>query len=384
MTASAPDPVLETAKAGGWKSWLPKVILTVLGIALAYFIFDYMASNFGGFEKGVQAAFSMPALWTGLAIVAAIVAIGVYPLTAPAAIPGLKYEAAFVDRQGGFAISTTIPFGGGPIAVATQYAILARYGVQQRLAAAAVAADAIWTYLMTFGAPGVALVLLWVFERRTLTGNECGAIPCDTIDIIIIIAGVVCLLSMAGIAFVLRSRSNAQKVGDFAQGALGRVFRLIKRTPPNVVESVVGFNDTAAEMVGKRWLPITITNVLAQLTPMFVVLAALRGVGAGGLRGVLRRAAAHDRAARPGRCRHRRRGAHRHAGGLRRDVRAGGRRRCHLAGVLLPAADGARLDRGGLLRHPPAARATQGRGVGLVVLGVGGHLAVESAAEDHQ
>ena len=280
MTASAPDPVLETAKAGGWKSWLPKVILTVLGIALAYFIFDYMASNFGGFEKGVQAAFSMPALWTGLAIAAAIVAIGVYPLTAPAAIPGLKYEAAFVDRQGGFAISTTIPFGGGPIAVATQYAILARYGVQQRLAAAAVAADAIWTYLMTFGAPGVALVLLWVFERRTLTGNECGAIPCDTIDIIIIIAGVVCLLSMAGIAFVLRSRSNAQKVGDFAQGALGRVFRLIKRTPPNVVESVVGFNDTAAEMVGKRWLPITITNVLAQLTPMFVVLAALRGVGA--------------------------------------------------------------------------------------------------------
>lgn len=274
------DTPIEAARAGGWKSWLPKVILTVLGIALAYFIFDYMASNFGGFEKGVQAAFSMPVGWTLAAIGAALIAIGVYPLTAMAAIPGLGYEPAFVDRQGGFAIATTIPFGGGPIAVATQYAILARYKVEQRLAAAAVAADAIWTYLMTFGAPGVALVLLWIFERRTLTGNECGAIPCATIDIIIIIAGVVCLVSMAGIAFVLRSRANAQRVGDFAQGVLGRVFRLIKRTPPNVVESVVGFNDTAAEMVGKRWVPITITNVLAQLTPMFVVLAALRGVGA--------------------------------------------------------------------------------------------------------
>lgn len=280
MTTSAPEPVLAAAKEGGWKSWLPKVILTALGIGLAYFIFDYMANNFGGFEKGVQAAFSMPPIWTIAAIVAAIIAIGVYPLTAPAAIPKLGYVPAFVDRQGGFAISTTIPFGGGPIAVATQYAILARYGVEQRLAAAAVAADAIWTYLMTFGAPGVALILLWIFERRTLSGSECGAIPCETIDVIIIIAGVICLVSMAGIAFVLRSRSNAQKVGEFAQGALGRVFRLIKRTPPNVVESVVGFNDTAAEMVGKRWVPITLTNVLAQLTPMFVVLAALRGVGA--------------------------------------------------------------------------------------------------------
>lgn len=280
VTTSAPEPVLEAAKEGGWKSWLPKIILTVLGIGLAYFIFDYMANNFGGFEKGVQAAFSMPPIWTIAAIVAAIIAIGVYPLTAPAAIPKLGYVPAFVDRQGGFAISTTIPFGGGPIAVATQYAILARYGVEQRLAAAAVAADAIWTYLMTFGAPGVALILLWIFERRTLSGSECGALPCETIDLIIIIAGVICLVSMAGIAFVLRSRSNAQKVGEFAQGALGRVFRLIKRTPPNVVESVVGFNDTAAEMVGKRWIPITLTNILAQITPMFVVLAALRGVGA--------------------------------------------------------------------------------------------------------
>ena len=189
MSAAAPEPVLEVAREGGWKSWLPKVILTVLGIALAYFIFSYMASNFGGFEQGVKAAFSMPPVWTLAAIVAAIIAIGVYPLTAPAAIPKLGYVPAFVDRQGGFAISTTIPFGGGPIAVATQYAILARYGVEQRLAAAAVAADALWTYLMTFGAPGVALILLWIFERRTLTGSECGAIPCETIDVIIIIAG---------------------------------------------------------------------------------------------------------------------------------------------------------------------------------------------------
>lgn len=280
VTKDPLEELRQVERKGGWKSWLPKVVMTVIGIALAYFIFRYMADNFGGFQQGVEAAFSMPVGWTVAAIVAALIAIGIYPLTAPAAIPGLHYWPAFVDRQGGFAISTTIPFGGGPIAVGTQYAILAKYGVQQRLAAAAVAADALWTYLMTFGAPGVALILLWVFERRTLSGDECGAISCGTIDVIVILTGVICLVSMLGIAFVLRSRANAEKVGRFAQGAIGGVFRFIKRTPPNVFDSVVGFNDTAAEMVGTRWKQITLANVAAQLAPMLVIIAALEGVGA--------------------------------------------------------------------------------------------------------
>ncbi len=287
MSPPRPAPDVDPDPTGrprsGVRAWLPKVILGVVGLALAYFIFRYMAENFGGFEQGVQAALSMPTGWTIAAIAGAILAIAVYPLTAPAAIPGLGYVPAFVDRQGGFAISTTIPFGGGPIAVGTQYAILAKYGVPQRLAAAAVAADAIWTYLMTFGAPGIALLLLWIFERRALTGESCGGISCSTIDAIIIVASIVCLVSIVAIAFVLRSRTNAERVGNFAQGVIGGIFEFIKRTPPNVVETVVGFNDTAAEMVGRRWLPITLTNILAQLTPMLVILAALRGVGAEGV-----------------------------------------------------------------------------------------------------
>jgi len=277
-----PDATTDSAvtKKRGRGGLIAKVVMTIVGLVLAYFIFDFMASNFGGFEEGVQAAFSMPTVWTIAAIVAGIFAIAVYPLTAQAAIPKLGYEAAFVNRQGGFAISTTIPFGGGAIAVGTQYAILARYGVTQRLAAAAVAADAIWTYLMTFGAPGVALALLWIFERRAATGDSCGELSCEAIDIIVIIAGVVCLVSIAAIAFVLRSRTNAKRVGDIAQGALGWLFGFIKRTPPNVVDTVVGFNDTAAEMVRTRWLPITLTNLLAQIAPMFVIIAALQGVGA--------------------------------------------------------------------------------------------------------
>ena len=75
-----------------------------------------------------------------VAIVAAgVVNIVVYPFTATAAIPELRYRHAFVDRQAGFLISNVIP-GGGAFAVGTQYSILSRYGVSANAAAAAVSA----------------------------------------------------------------------------------------------------------------------------------------------------------------------------------------------------------------------------------------------------
>lgn len=277
MTQAAP------AKPRGpwWKTWLPKVVLTIAGLAAAYFIFVALAGRLGSFEQGVKLAFSLPTGWMIAIVASAIVAIGVYPLTAIAAIPHVGYKAAFIDRQGGFTISTGIPFGGGPLAVATQYGVLAKYGIEQRLAAAAVAADAVWTYLMTFGAPAIGLILLFVVERRSLSSDECGPVSCEVIDLVCVVTGLICLVSVVGIAFVLRSKTNARKVGEFAQGVIGKVFHYIKRTPPNVVESVVGFNDSASDMVGNRWKSLTVANVAAQLTPLLVIYCALWGTGAG-------------------------------------------------------------------------------------------------------
>lgn len=266
-----------------WKSWLPKVIFSILGLAAAAFIFLAMSKAFGSFAQGWETAMSVPRPWLIAIIVASVFAIGVYPLTAIAAIPGLGYKAAFIDRQGGFVIATGIPFGGGPIAVGTQYAILAKYDVPQKKAAAAVAADAVWTYLMTFGAPALGLILLEVIQRRSLEADECGPVSCTVIDWICVMAGIICAVSVIGIAFVLRSQSNARAVGKFAEGVVGGVFRFMKKTPPDIVGSVVGFNATAAEMVGTRWKQLTITNILAQLSPLLVILAALWGVGAGGV-----------------------------------------------------------------------------------------------------
>ena len=39
------------------------------------------------------------------------------------------------------------------------------------------------------------------------------------------------------------------------------------------------FHDTAHDLVSQKWLPLTISNVAAQVTPFLVLLCALAGVG---------------------------------------------------------------------------------------------------------
>lgn len=253
------------------RTWGPRVALMIAGIAIGYLIFTQVISRVGSFEEGLQAALAVPGWWFAAIVIAALFAIAVYPLTAPAAIPGLGYKAAFNDRQGGLLISSGIPFGGGPLAVGVQYAMLDTYGVPQRKAAAAVAADAVWTYMMTFGTPALALLLLFGIERRTVD---------STFEWVAVLAAVIFTVSVVVIAIALRSERGAERIGAFAARPVGAIFRLIHRTPPDVVTSVVGFHATASEMVATRWKQITLTNFLAQLSPLLVIFAAMAGLGA--------------------------------------------------------------------------------------------------------
>ncbi|MFY9330942.1 MAG: flippase-like domain-containing protein [Candidatus Nanopelagicales bacterium] len=253
------------------RQWLPKIILTVLGLVAAVLIFTLLIPQFGNFAQGWEAALAIPREWLIVIVIGALISIFVYPLTAPAAIPGLAYKPAFIDRQAGFSIATGVPWGGGAIAVGVQYSILARYGVPQRRAAAAVAADAVWTYLMTFGTPALALIALFAIERRTIDGQ---------FELIAVIAAIIFAISTVFIAIILRSEAGARRVGTWAQGLISWVFRLIHKAPPDVVDSVVGFHDTAAEMVSTRWKQLTITNAAAQFAPFIVLIGALYGTGA--------------------------------------------------------------------------------------------------------
>ena len=231
-------------------------------------VFAFLFPQLGTYAEALDQLRSIPPEWVAALIVAGVLNIVLYPFTATAAIPGLRYRHAFVDRQSGFLISNVIP-GGGAIAVGTEYSILAGYGVSPTAAAAAVSADAIWTYLMVLGSPALAVALL-VIEGRSAAGYTTIAL----VGLAIVLASLIAIMA------ILRSRATAQRIGVRLQRPATWAWGLLHRTPPDVPARLVEFNVHASALVAERWRIITVTNVVAQLTPYLVLVAALAGLGA--------------------------------------------------------------------------------------------------------
>ena len=243
------------------------IITAVIGLIVMIGVFAFLFPNFGSYQQAFTQIAALPTYWIWLLVAAGLLNIVAYPLTAMAAIPGLPYRAAFVDRQAGFLVSNILP-GGGAVAVGTQYSILAKYGVPPAKSAAAVSADAIWTYLMVLGTPALAVVLL-VIEGRSTAGFTTAA----AVGIVVVLASVI------GIWLVLRSQTSAENLGRRLQPIANRLWKLVKKPAPDLVTILSAYNMEASELVRDRWLPLTLTNALAQMTPWVVLIAALAALG---------------------------------------------------------------------------------------------------------
>ena len=239
----------------------------VLGLVVMVLLFWFIGQNAGEYRKAFTELGAIDPFWKVMIGVASVINIVIYPLTAIAAIRSLSYLHASLSRQAGFTLSNIVP-GGGAVAVATQYAVLAKYGVPQARAAAAVSADAIFTYLFTLGAPSIAVTLL-VLEGRSTGGFVTTAL----------IGLTAVVISMIVIVAVLRSEDAARKIGGWAQKPLNAILQKFKKRSPDVANILVQFHDQAADLIKTRWKALTITNVAAQMAPMLVLWAALEGLG---------------------------------------------------------------------------------------------------------
>ncbi len=249
------------------KSRKGMIISSIVGIIVMALLIWFISENAGEYRKAFTELGAIDPFWKVMIGLASVINIAIYPLTAIAAIHSLSYLHASLSRQAGFTLSNIIP-GGGAVAVATQYAVLAKYGVPQARAAAAVSADAIFTYLFTLGAPSIAVTLL-VLEGRSAGGFVTTAI----------IGLTAVIISLIVIVAVLRSESAARKIGGWAQKPLSAVLGKFKKKAPHVTNILVQFHEQAADLIKTRWKALTITNVAAQMAPMLVLWAALEGLG---------------------------------------------------------------------------------------------------------
>ncbi len=248
--------------------WLRVIVSFLLGAIIIAAVYWFIRANSAEYEEGWAEILQIPTIWIVLLILACIVNILIYPLTVLVAVPKLRYHQGFVERQAGFLVSNTIP-GGGAIAVGTQYAILNRYRVPPFLSVAAVSADAVWTYLLTLGMPALGVGLLVLEGRRNAQLTS-----------LAIIGLIGFTASLVVIFLLLRSRDSAERVGRLGQRLVDRLWRLVHRVPPDVTDGAVRFYDTAHDLVARKWLALTITNVAAQVAPFVILVLALGGIGA--------------------------------------------------------------------------------------------------------
>ncbi|MDP3972280.1 MAG: YbhN family protein [Candidatus Nanopelagicales bacterium] len=244
------------------------IITTIVGIVVMVGVFALLLPQVGSYEQAFAELGDMEWGWVVALIVACVVNLALYPFTVLVSVDGLGYWHGFVERQTGFLISCAIP-GGGVFAVGAQYRILSGYGVPPSRSAAAVAADAIWTYLLTLSLPALGVLLL-VIDGRGTAGY-----------LSIAILGLLAVgISILVIITVLRSESGARRVGRLGERLIGPIGRRLGRPDIDLTTPLVRFRDQANELATKRWGHLTITNFVAQTTPFLVLVCALGGLHA--------------------------------------------------------------------------------------------------------
>jgi len=254
-----PDPGVPTRTPNRKRT----IITAIFGLIVMVLVFAFLFPQFANYQQAFDQLERLNWWWVAALGAASALNIWIYPWTAKAALPELKYGPAFINRQVGFLISNVVP-GGGAVAVGTQYTILSRYRIAPGPAAAAVSADAVWNYLMTLATPSLAVVLL-IIEGRSTAGFL-------TIAILGLIAVAV---SITVIAIAMRSAEGAQQVGRILQRIVSWFYSLVKKSAPNIEAMVLNFYQHASTMVQQRWKQLTLTNIAAQLGPFIVLLVAV-------------------------------------------------------------------------------------------------------------
>lgn len=265
--ASEADPV-ELAESERKKPSKKRLIITaVVGLIVMVGMFKLLLPQFGSYEQAFNKLGEMPAIWVGALVVACLLNIFLYPLTVLVSVTGLRYWHGFVERQVGFLISNSIP-GGGAFAVGAQYRVLSLYRVPPAVSASAVSADAVWTFLLTLGMPAIGVGLL-VIEGRSTAGLVTFAV----------IGMVAFIFMLAASIVVIRSEPGARRVGQLGQKLVNPIFKKLKKDPPRLEAALVEFRYHAHDLVVTRWRKLTLTNLIAQLTPYLILVCAIGGLG---------------------------------------------------------------------------------------------------------
>lgn len=186
-----------------------------------------------------------------------------------AALPGLRHAQALVVNLAGSAVSNVVPFGGA-VGVGATYAMTLSWGFDVPAVTLSILVTGIWNVFMKLGLPIVALLILIAAGEATAT-----LVAPALIALAILIAGIVVL------SLILRSEQLADRIGAFAERAGARLFRVVRRPPPdNWHRGVLDFRHQSINLLRKRWKQLTLWMIVYNAGQFVLLLLCVRVLGA--------------------------------------------------------------------------------------------------------
>lgn len=188
-----------------------------------------------------------------------------------AVLPGLTYRRAATAHLASTAVSNTMP-AGGMLGLAVTYSMLRSWGFARSDFALAALVSGAWNNLVRLGLPVVTLAMLAVAGKATR-----GLLVASVVGVAVLItAGV-------NLTLAVRTRAVAARVGRVSGSFVSALRRLVRK--PAVEgwqDSAVRFSTSISELLGGRWLRITVATWVSHLSLYLVLLVALRLTGVSG------------------------------------------------------------------------------------------------------
>jgi uncharacterized membrane protein YbhN (UPF0104 family) len=228
------------------------VISTAITVVVLVVVFLGIFPKVADYSQAWSSIQQMPTAYVAALAVATMVNLAVYVWPLQAALPGLGYGPGFVVRQTSFAISNAVP-AGGAVGLGVQYGMLDSYGFGAGAAASAIAIVSVFNVFATLVMPVIGVVAL-------LAGG--------------VVEGTYLLMAAIGVLAI-----GVGNPADHLVDPLTR--RLAHGRSLDLTGKLLDFRSSVVGVMRTRWLQVTLSTLLLQLTSWAVLVLALRGLEAG-------------------------------------------------------------------------------------------------------
>lgn len=272
MSASAPTPATvdrtPSAEAGKHHSPARRIVSGVISLAIVVGIFVFAIPKVADYSEVWKAFQSLTPLELASLFAVMVFNLFTYWWANMAALPGLRLGHAAVLTQTTTSVANTLP-GGGAIAIGLTYTILRSWGFTGTDVALYVGVTGIWNIFVKLAMPVISIVVL------VIAGQSGSAYLVAAVVGVIVLAVAVALLTA-----LFASEHLARRVGDGVGKVISFFLKPFHKAPrTDTGDRAVRFRADTIGLVERRWIRLTWTTILSQVTLAVVLLVSLRSMG---------------------------------------------------------------------------------------------------------